>query len=420
MVGPGRWKFGVVLAGCCGWLVGCSLLTDFSDPKPTGEFQVNEVSSYAQKDPRVAMGADGRFVVVWTSYVTGANPDISVRFYDAEGQATVEFTANTITDGVQEKPDVALDADGNFVVVWSGVNQESITSFDIYARRFDHSGNPVDTPEFLVHEPDDTQQHSPRVAMHSGYGFVVAWIDEEYGDPYYYAVRARRFDTDVVPMDTELVVSGPDVERRRECDIALSDTNGDFMVAWSQDPSTAGNDYDVHGLRFAGFGSIPGPPLVVSTNNLSNQAWPSVAMGQSGNAIIAWVTMHLDDLVTAAIRLYDASGTPGDEIALDTDTVKAMRINVAMDDSGRFLAVYAAEDIDLYGIYLRWFDADGSPIGGKQLVNFFTAGMQMDPAVAMAPDGRFVVVWSSNALDGGRDGIFGRRYTSDGKPIRTF
>ena len=52
--------------------------------------------------------------------------------------------------------------------------------------------------------------------------------------------------------------------------------------------------------------------------------------------------------------------------------------------------------------------------GSEFAVNTYTTGQQGYPAVATAPDGRFVVVWSSESQDGDSFGVFGQRYNAFG------
>ncbi|MEO1076243.1 MAG: flagellar hook associated protein, partial [Bacteroidota bacterium] len=57
-----------------------------------------------------------------------------------------------------------------------------------------------------------------------------------------------------------------------------------------------------------------------------------------------------------------------------------------------------------------------TPIGPEFQVNTATAGNQRNPAVAVAPDGDFVIAWSSRGQDGSGTGIYAQRYTAEGTP----
>lgn len=70
------------------------------------------------------------------------------------------------------------------------------------------------------------------------------------------------------------------------------------------------------------------------------------------------------------------------------------------------------------GIYAQRFDAAGSPLGGEFRVNSLTPGDQHSPAVAMAANGQFLVVWVSDLwLSGVVQTIWGRRFDAAGTPL---
>ena len=83
-----------------------------------------------------------------------------------------------------------------------------------------------------------------------------------------------------------------------------------------------------------------------------------------------------------------------------------------------FTASASVGDDDREGIMGIFVDQQGQPVGSAFLINTFTVQDQFEPAVAAAPDGRFVVVWESDASPGDSDGqsIRGRLYGADGLP----
>ncbi len=74
------------------------------------------------------------------------------------------------------------------------------------------------------------------------------------------------------------------------------------------------------------------------------------------------------------------------------------------------------QDGSLSGIYARRLDSAGNPLGAEFRVNTRTDNRQTNPAVAMNADGRFVVAWNSNGVNGVGLGIFAQRYAADGTP----
>jgi hypothetical protein len=98
-----------------------------ADGTPLGTgFMVNTFSTADVSDPQVGTRGDGSFVVVWTAGGTtyGPAPDgayagvFGQRFANNGARAGTEFQVNTFTTYSEDQPDIAVKADGSFVVVW--------------------------------------------------------------------------------------------------------------------------------------------------------------------------------------------------------------------------------------------------------------------------------------------------------------
>jgi hypothetical protein len=151
-----------------------------------GEFQVNSYTTDNQFDPSVAADATGRFVVVWTSARgDGAYDGIGGRRYDAAGAPLgAEFQVNSGTSGAQYDPHVAIDAAGDFVVVW---NTPLGGLASVLGRRFDADGVPIGA-DFRVTTYTTIAQYEARVARHPDGDFVATWA----------AYRDETIGTDVI------------------------------------------------------------------------------------------------------------------------------------------------------------------------------------------------------------------------------
>jgi hypothetical protein len=93
--------------------------------------------------------------------------------------------------------------------------------------------------------------------------------------------------------------------------------------------------------------------------------------------------------------------------------------DVASFPDGHFVVVWTSkgQDGDKDGIYGRRYGTDGKEVGGEFQVNTFTGSDQWAPDIAPFPDGRFVVVWESHAQDGDGLGVFGQRFEADGSKM---
>src|SRR5262249_46926165 len=128
--------------------------------------------------PSVAMDQAGDFVVAWDSLnQDGSYVGVYARRYNSAGVAQGgEFRVNTYTTGAQEFPAVAMDAAGDFVVVWDSPQDGSDTG--IYAQRFNAAGV-AQGGEFRVNTYTTNFQKDPTAAMDQEGDFVVAW--DSYG-----------------------------------------------------------------------------------------------------------------------------------------------------------------------------------------------------------------------------------------------
>jgi len=162
----------------------------FDDPLDSG-FPIHPAVDATQEDPAIASNGDRDFVVVWVAQ-TEVGPVLFARlfhFYDELGAVpvseSIEIGGGPLTTF---DPRVAMAADGAFVVVWRSLVFEPATT-GIAAREFSRTGAPIGDA-FPVNVVTTGGQMTPAVAV-SANDFVVTWWTNEAGDEY--DVKARRF-----------------------------------------------------------------------------------------------------------------------------------------------------------------------------------------------------------------------------------
>ncbi|MBZ0113903.1 MAG: hypothetical protein K8J08_15680 [Thermoanaerobaculia bacterium] len=123
------------------------------------------------------------------------------------------------------------------------------------------------------------------------------------------------------------------------------------------------------------------------------------------------VTLPIEVLFTAVLIVpawAAAQPTPLDpaEFQVNTYTTDAQRLpTIAVDLEGNFVVAWDSlgsngSDTSSFSIQTRRFDADGVPIGVDFQANTYTTNGQSYPAVAVDPEGNFVVAWTSNGSSG--------------------
>ncbi len=166
-----------------------------------------------------------------------------------------------------------------------------------------------------------------------------------------------------------------------------------------------------------------GPQFRVSSADSGPESAADVGVAPDGSFVVVWET----SLATPQIRgrRFAADGAPlGAEFAINTFTTGGREEipAVAVAADGSFVVVWesdtsAGNDDDLTSIQAQRFDAAGDPLGAQFQVNVVTTGFQVVPDVAAALGGGFLVVWRTVGPGGlGDSAIRGRRFDADGLP----
>ena len=166
-----------------------------------------------------------------------------------------------------------------------------------------------------------------------------------------------------------------------------------------------------------------GPEFAIDTYNAGDQYAGDVAVMSGGHFVVVWMgEVAGDDGLGIAGRVFRSSGVPlGNEFHVNTATLDYQRNPaVAVAPNGRFVVVWESYygDGDQYGVKGQLFAPDGSAIGGEFQVNTYTTGYQYNADVAFNADGTFVVVWQSDSQDDGYAyAIVAQRYDNNAAPM---
>ncbi len=252
------------------------------------EFQVNTYTTgYQTTYPcsNVATDAAGNFVVVWGSIgQDGSNYGVfGQRFSDTGTRVGTEFQVNTYTTSEQKYPAVASAASGNFVVVWESDNNQDGSAFGVFGQRFSNTGAPLGS-EFQVNTYITGDQQSPALAVDAAGDFVVVWQSPHDGDGD--GVFGQRFNSNGTPVGTEFQVNTYTTDFQAAPAVG-SDAAGNFVVVWtsySQDGSQEG----IFGQRFASSGAPVGTEFQVNTYTTGAQDGSAIALDAAGNFVVTW------------------------------------------------------------------------------------------------------------------------------------
>jgi hypothetical protein len=374
---------------------------------PVGpEFQVNSYTTAGQYDSAAAVDAAGNFVVVWKSTQNGFG-DIFARRFDAAGTPIGgDFLVNSTF--VFGEPAVAMAPSGAFVVVWDEAGDYGGA---VKGQRYDATGAPAGG-EFHVNTYITSFQYWGSVSTDADGNFVVVWTSYTQ-DGSGSGVFGQRFSSGGAALGAEFPVNSYIIGSQLAGRVAV-DADGDFVVVWhgvGQD----GDGFGVFGQRFSAAGARVGGEFPVNTTTTGTQWTPAVASAGNGQFVVAWQGL-VGAVYGIGARRFDLSGSPmGDEFLVSQDTAGSKEWPaIAGDPAGNFVVSWTSgsQDGSDRGVFARAYDPSGRPLGPEFQVNTFTTGHQIRSSVAQGHHGDLVVTWESSGQESpGNVGVFGQRYS---------
>ncbi len=138
--------------------------------------QVHVTTEEDQGNSVVAMDDDGDFVLAWETDYDSVTYDygVVVRRFNAAGEPQGgEIRVDAVEDVSKSLPSVAMDADGDFVVVWRNVNYGEESEIGLFARQYSAAGLPQ-ADERVLNLPLQADAEQPLIAVAPDGSFVVA------------------------------------------------------------------------------------------------------------------------------------------------------------------------------------------------------------------------------------------------------
>jgi hypothetical protein len=335
-------------------------------------------------DPDVARHDAGGFVVVWTSdYGATYHSDIRGRRFAADGTpldlADQIIASNT---NYQLEPAVDSDAAGNFVVVWTET-PDWIEYGTIHGELFDSNWGSQATFSPTV-GLDVPYGWSPDVAMDGDGDFVVIWTAYYYSEgpiygPYIYGQRYDNLGEKAGGLVDLGTGDNPPFGDQPAVDM---DDQGNFVVVWTDYYSTNG---DILGQRFNSAGvPLDDPPIVINTTTAYSQTNPNVSMDPNGNFVVSWTTPQGYDYGIAA-RRFAPDGTPIDAVQFQVNTTTSTEAYdpnyslqtesaASMTTAENFVVTWASygPDSDEFGVFGQRYRA---PIVRELVADFGAEGL---------------------------------------------
>lgn len=325
-----------------------------------------------------------------------------------------QFQVNSYSTDAQYEPAVAVTPSGDFVVVWrSWASPGSDTLFtSILGRRFDTDGTPLED-DFQVNTFAPFSQHDPAVASLPTGEFVVAWTSggsagSDNGPYSYSSIQARRFGADGTPAGDDFQVNWITAQAQQETTVAVG-PEGELTVAWRSDHSHFA--CCIQARQFEADGTPIGGEFPVNTYTTSSRFDPAIAAGPDGDFIIVWTSdgslgnAHSEWSIQG--QRFAADATPlGSEFQVNAHTLDRQNDPaVAIGPEGEFVVAWTSRtsvgpDSSNVSVQARRFSPAGEPMGEQWQVNTYTTERQLESTVAVSPSGDFLIAWTSDGSSG--------------------
>jgi hypothetical protein len=338
-----------------------------------------------------------------------------------------DFIVNSTTEvpaSLNRTKALAMNPAGEFVVIWHSPHDGREQG--VFGQRFASDGSPAGT-EFQVNTFTGNEgggdQFAATAAIDMSGNFLVTWTNTCGGacgvaSP---SVFGQRFDAAGGLLGSEFRID--QAQQGINGGPVLMD-GGEFVVVWNGTTQYAdGYGSGIFAELYASDGLPIDREFQVNTFTggfIGTQDVPTVASAYNGDFVAVWHHIGAGDRVVG--QRYSSSGVPiGTEFPANAEPGIQSQPAVAMAGNGDFVIVWATREDEPYsGVLGQRFGSDGAPRGGKFRVNTYTMFDQGSPAVAADADGDFVVTWASgvnsvNNQDGHGLGIFGQRFTSSGE-----
>ena len=189
--------------------------------------------SWRHLQPDVGLDDRGNAVVVWADDPDGNGYyNIPIRVLSPTGALLHSATANTSASGQQTEPSVSVDPDGvptapasvAFTVAWT--DQQGTAATTVRAAAFRDATR---TYEKAVHAAGGAHKR-PDVAVDAAGEAVIVWDDDSDGDASYEVGLTRLSATGAVTLSQRIANAGTGGQQQNAAVAATF--NGDFAVAW--------------------------------------------------------------------------------------------------------------------------------------------------------------------------------------------
>ena len=273
-----------------------------------GELQVNTNTTDDQDYSSIAMDSAGNFVITWSSLnQDGGGWGIYAQRFNAAGVAQgLEFRVNTVTANDQMYSRVAMDADGDFVITWQSNGQDG-GGWGIYGQRYNAAGA-AQGVEFRANSTTANDQRFSSVDMAANGNFVVTWTSTNQ-DGSGLGIYMQRYNANGSTSGVQTLVNTTTAGDQVYSRVAVS-PNGDFLVSWDSFNQDQAGTWGIYAKKYTATGGVEEVQFRVNTTTAGDQRYSGVALTAANNAVFVWSGNGVGDASGVFMQRYTCNDLP--------------------------------------------------------------------------------------------------------------
>ncbi|HEX2585131.1 MAG TPA: hypothetical protein VHL14_08360 [Steroidobacteraceae bacterium] len=362
--------------------------------------------------PRIAFDSMGNAIAVWqqlTVINNVATNNIWANRYIAGsgwGTAIVIGAGNgPQINAVGSPPQIAVDTQGNAIVVWE-LQAAGDIRINIWANRYvAGSGWGM---AMRVQTGTDTA-HDPQIVIDKSGNAWAVWTQLDANNTYYnifashYVVGTGWGVSTRIDMHNNVHSSSPQI---------AIDANGNVMAVWSE-YSVGTVNSQIWANRYTA-GSGWGAATLIQTESASDARDQRIAVDANGNAIAVWTQTDNTGIYHIVANRYSVASGWGTATHLETAVDGVSYPEVAFDNSGNAFAVWVQRSPGhSISIWANRYTVTGAGTGWSTptLIETDSEDGAITPRIAIDMSGNAIVVWEQTAHGNPNDNIWANRYT---------
>jgi predicted lipoprotein with Yx(FWY)xxD motif len=348
-----------------------------------------------QKDPRIIDDGVGGAYIAWKDWRNASTPDIYIQRINKDG--VILWTSDGISacndPKDQSTPNMIRDKNYGVIVTWS--DWRSLIERDLYAQRFDSSGNIKWAYNGAVVANKTNREHNEKIITDTANGCIVIWEQQSAG---YWDVWGQHLDSNGAP---KWGIGGKalcGVLANRLNPKVQADGAGGAFVVWQDFRSNI--DYDIYGQRIDAAGNLMwGNAAKLIGGGFEAQIDPKIDPDKSVKGFyVSWIDkrngldydIYAQRVDSTGNGLWAANGVS----VIESDSNQTAQDMLSTSNTGGLIVTWKDNRSGNYDVYAQAINADGSKRWASSGVPLVIAAKdQLNPNICSDNSTGAIITW---------------------------